>query len=82
VLGTNLLQLPLGPRLPPPSSMAESATRFICSSLLAQAFLLVGYPILPALIGARHAGAADHRYVTPRDFESAATFEVVKPWST
>jgi hypothetical protein len=50
--------------------------------LLAQAFLLVGYPILPALIGARHAGAADHRYVTPRDFESAATFEVVKPWST
>jgi hypothetical protein len=48
--------------------MAQSATRFICSSLLAQAFVLVGYPIAP-----------DHSDVTPRDFESAAVFEVVRP---
>jgi hypothetical protein len=57
-------------RLPLPSLFtgAESATRFICSSLLAQAFLLVGYPI-----------AQDHSSVTPSDFEAAPVFEVVKP---
>jgi hypothetical protein len=59
--------------------MAQSATRFICSSLLAQAFVLVGYPIVPIQIGVGDAGVADHRYVTPRDFESASVFEVVKP---
>ncbi|HSA88975.1 MAG TPA: YiiX/YebB-like N1pC/P60 family cysteine hydrolase [Burkholderiales bacterium] len=57
-------------RLPLPSLFpgAESATRFICSSLLAQAFLLVGYPI-----------AQDYSSVTPSDFEAAPVFEVVKP---
>src|SRR6195256_1215188 len=32
---------------PAPNGIAHSATRFICSSLLANAFALVGYPILP-----------------------------------
>jgi hypothetical protein len=36
---------------------------------------------MPIQIGVRDAGAADHRYVTPRDFESASAFEVVKPAS-
>jgi Permuted papain-like amidase enzyme, YaeF/YiiX, C92 family len=68
-LGRRLLRLPVATPLPrPPSTMAQSATRFICSSLLAQAFVLVGYPIAP-----------DHSDVTPRDFESAAVFEVVRP---
>jgi len=77
-LATKLLRLPLGPRLRPAASMAQSATRFICSSLLAQAFMLVGYPIMPALIGVREAGAGDHRFVTPHDFQSASVFEVVQ----
>jgi hypothetical protein len=75
-----LLRLPLASRLPvPPTTMAQSATRFVCSTLVAQAFVLVGYPITPVQIGVRHPGAADHRYVTPRDFESASVFEVVRP---
>ena len=58
--------------------MAHGATRFICSSLVAQAFVLVGYQIVPIQLGVRDAWAADHRYVTPRDFESASGFEVVR----
>jgi permuted papain-like amidase YaeF/Yiix C92 family enzyme len=78
-LGRRLLRLPSASRLPPaPRTMAHGATRFICSSLLAQAFVLVGCPIVPIQIGVRHAHAADYRYVTPRDFESASVFEVVR----
>ena len=50
------------PTPPAPSFIAESATRFICSTLLAHAFALVGMPIL---------------YVIPGDFESAPVFEVL-----
>jgi hypothetical protein len=47
--------------------MVLDAKRFICSSLLVQAFLFVGHPI-----------AISHaRSVVPRDFESAAGFEVL-----
>ena len=55
-------------RLPLPSFFpsAQDATRFICSSLLAQAFVFVGYQIAP-----------DHSYVTPSDFDGASVFEVV-----
>jgi hypothetical protein len=48
----------------------------------AQAFMLVGYPIMPALVGVRETGAADHRFVTPHDFQSASVFEVVKSTRT
>ena len=61
-----------------PSTMAQGATWFICSSLLAQAFVLIGYQIIPGQVGARDASAVDHRYVTPRDFESASVFEVLR----
>lgn len=54
-------------RLPAPRAMVQDARRFVCSSLLAQAFLFVGHPI----------AANDPRYVIPRDFASAAGFEVV-----
>jgi Permuted papain-like amidase enzyme, YaeF/YiiX, C92 family len=67
-LGTKLLRLPLASRFAPaPAALAESATRFICSSLLAHAFALIGLPLF-----------ADYRFVTPRDFESASAFEVVR----
>ena len=78
MLAAKLLRLPLGRCLWPAASMAQSATRFICSSLLAQAFTLVGYSIMPVLIGLREAGVENHRFVTPHDFQSAPVFEVVK----
>jgi hypothetical protein len=68
LLARNFLWLPAKARLAPAASgIAQSARRFICSSLLAHAFALVGYPILEA----------DHRDVIPRDFESASVFEVL-----
>ena len=60
-LGRRFLKL-LAPR-----TMVQNAKRFICSSLLVQAFLFVGHPV----------AASEARYVVPRDFESAAGFEVV-----
>ena len=73
-LAKTLLRLPF--RLPVPPVSAD-ATRFIGSSLLAQAFVLVGYTILPAHVRTRDVSAADLRYVTPRDFESASGFEEI-----
>src|SRR6267143_4674991 len=66
-------------RQPAPNGIAESAARFICSSLLANAFALVGYPILPIHTAVTAVSAADHRYVIPGDFERAPVFEVVSP---
>jgi uncharacterized protein YycO len=54
--------------LPAPRTMVQDAKRFICSSLLAQAFLFVGHPV----------AASEARYVVPGDFESPAGFEVVQ----
>jgi hypothetical protein len=77
-LARRLLRLPLAPRSPlAPSTRAQGAMRFICSSLLAQAFVLIGYQIVPVQIDVRDAWTVDHRYVTPRDFASAPLFEVV-----
>jgi hypothetical protein len=75
-LAKTLLRLPLPLRVPP---VSETATRFICSSLLAQAFVLVGHPIPPAHVRVRAASAPDLRYVTPRDFANASGFEVIGP---
>ena len=78
VLGRNLLPLPLPTRLRSlPNTMAHSATRFICCSLLAHAFALVGYPILPVQMRASPTATVDHRNLTPGDFERASGFEVV-----
>jgi hypothetical protein len=77
-LARQLLRLTLPRRnLPVPRTTAQAATRFICSSLVAQAFVLVGYQIVPTQIGIRNAWVADYRCVTPRDFERAPGFEVV-----
>jgi uncharacterized protein YycO len=54
-------------KLPAARTMVQDAKRFICSSLLVQAFLFVGHPI----------PTNQAHSVVPRDFESAAGFEVV-----
>ena len=78
VLGRDLLRLPLPMRLrSSPNAMANSATRFICCSLLAHAFALVGYPILPVQMRVNSAGTVDHRNLTPGDFERATIFHAV-----
>lgn len=78
-LAGRLLRLPLVTRLlPAPGSIARGATRFVCSTLLAQAFVLVGYPIAATRIAIADAQASEHRYVIPRDFEIASGFEVVR----
>ena len=80
VLARSFLGMPPKASTPPaPNGIAESATRFICSSLLANAFALVGYPILPIHTAVTAVSTADHRYVIPGDFERASVFEVVSP---
>ena len=86
-------------RVPVPGNMKRrmialgsgDPTRAICSTLLAQAFESIRYPILPeiALIDPQHPGAAQARrevlhirnyslYV-PRDFDVSPYFRIVKP---
>ncbi|MEZ5872847.1 MAG: YiiX/YebB-like N1pC/P60 family cysteine hydrolase [Nitratireductor sp.] len=67
-------------------------TRAICSSLIAQAFQLAKYPILPEITAAPGRAHADSRYsrkeilhirhhslFAPRDFDLSPYFEIVKP---
>lgn len=66
-------------------------SRAICSSLIAQAFQSVGYPVLPVFEGLReeecHEGHCYHEVLhirhhslfAPRDFDLSPYFEVVKP---
>ena len=65
-------------------------TKAICSTLIAQAFQSVGYPILPDMIRRRdNPGADDHNrelltirhfsLYSPRDFDISPYFEIVKP---
>ena len=54
-------------KLRAPRTMVQDAKRFICSSLLVQAFLVVGHPI----------ATSQAHYIVPRDFASAAGFEVL-----
>ncbi len=80
VLARSFLGMPPKASSAPASNgIAESATRFICSTLLANAFALVGYPILPIHMPRAAVSAADHRYVIPGDFETASVLEIVGP---
>jgi hypothetical protein len=66
-------------------------TRAICSSLIAQAFSAVGYPILPIMTRESRSDAAGayrvreilhirhHSLYTPRDFDISPYFRIVKP---
>jgi hypothetical protein len=80
ILARRFLGLPARPRLPAPQNgIAESASRFICTSLLANAFALVGLSILPVHAAAPAVTTEDRRYVVPGDFERASAFEIVSP---
>ena len=78
-LGTRLLRLPLAARLSLPRSNGAQISSYICSSLLAHAFLLVGYPINTIRDCISDAATPDLQDVTPCDFESASIFHVVNP---
>jgi hypothetical protein len=76
VLAARLLRVSLpGKMRLVPGAMAEGTRRFICSSLLAQAFLLVGYQICPGPAAVR---LKEEGHLTPRDFDGASGFEVVR----
>ncbi|MCR4303007.1 MAG: hypothetical protein NUV63_02110 [Gallionella sp.] len=66
-------------------------TRAICSTLIAQAFQSIHYPILP-IVEKRSADSVDcpgcvediyrlrhHRLFTPRDFDVSPYFQIIKP---
>jgi hypothetical protein len=66
-------------------------TRAICSTLIAQAFQSIGYPVLPRVERRRRADPAcrervveilyirHHSLYAPRDFDLSPYFEVIKP---
>ena len=60
-------------------------TRAICSSLIAQAFASVNYPILPEVSRVDAQSASEilhirhHSLYTPRDFDISPFFDIVKP---
>lgn len=61
-------------------------TRAICSSLIAEAFQSIGYPVLPMIETLRDAGTAreilhikHHSLAVPRDFDLSPYFRVIKP---
>jgi Permuted papain-like amidase enzyme, YaeF/YiiX, C92 family len=76
----NVLRLPLPLRFRSASgTIARSAKRFICCSLLAHAFAWVGYSVLPDEGGLDPTITADASNLTPGDFERASIFEIVEP---
>ena len=64
-------------------------TRAICSTLIAEAFQSVGYPVLPKIVDEKtgaeteNGGAAwtvrHHSLFTPRDFDLSPYFATIKP---
>lgn len=61
---------------------AGTPTRTVCSSLLAQAFASVRYPVLPVLRedadGNIHLQRRNFKLFTPRDFDYSPYFDVIK----
>ncbi len=75
----NILRLLLPVRFrSAPGTIALSAKRFICCSLLAHAFAWVGYSVLPDKAGLSLTVTADATHLIPSDFERASLFEVVE----
>jgi len=75
----NILRLLLPVRFrSAPGTIARSARRFICCSLLAHAFAWVGYSVLPDKAGLSLTVTADATHLIPSDFERASLFEVVE----
>lgn len=76
----NLLRLLLPIRFrSAPGTVARSAKRFICCSLLTHAFACVGHPVLPDNAELSLPITADATHLIPSDFERAPLFEVVGP---
>ena len=61
-----------------PAAMGRSTTRFICSTLIGQAFALIGHSIVPPG-GTVSDPVANYRSLLPADFEDAALFAIVWP---
>lgn len=80
-IGQRLLPLPMRRRSrSEPAPPAHGARSFICCSLLAHAFALVGSPISThAMSGSVADSSTDQRNLTPGDFERAPVFEVIDP---
>jgi cell wall-associated NlpC family hydrolase len=76
-----LLRRPCGGLQSLPTAMRRSATRFICSSLIAQAFALIGHSIFPAGVTAND-WMVNQNALVPADFERAPLFAVVWPVNT
>jgi hypothetical protein len=83
-----LIPLPLQHfwRRPKSELSSEVPTQIICSTLIAQAFDLVRYPVLPeitqlesALVQRDVLQIRDSSLCTPRDFDISPYFQVVKP---
>jgi NlpC/P60 family len=54
-------------------------TKAVCSTLVAEAFESVRYPILPKVGRASKLQKRHHTLITPRDFDVSPYFKVVKP---
>jgi hypothetical protein len=54
-------------------------TKAICSTLIAQAFQSIRYPILPLKIQADKLTEKHYSHFIPRDFDLSPYFEIVKP---
>ena len=54
-------------------------TKAVCSTLVAEAFENVNYPILPKLGRAMRLQKRHYTLITPRDFDVSPYFKVVKP---
>lgn len=66
-----------------PEKVAQGARRFICCSLLAHAFALVGCSIAGDTTRRESGSAANaQRFLTPADFEHAPLFEAIEPAQT
>jgi hypothetical protein len=54
-------------------------TKAICSTLVAETFAQIRYPILPSLNKMHTYTQRNHTHFTPRDFDVSPYFKVVKP---
>lgn len=54
-------------------------TKAICSTLVAEVFEQVRYPILPTVNKKHHLSQRDHSLFTPRDFDVSPYFKIIKP---
>lgn len=58
---------------------SSDPTKAVCSTLLAEAFESINYPILPKLGRAKRLHKRHFTLMTPRDFDVSPYFKVVKP---